>query len=548
MALRYWVTGGTGDYNSTTNWSTASGGASGASVPTTADDAVWDVNSGSGTVVINVASVALSVDFTDFTGTVDFQNTLSVNGSITLGVGMSFANTTGTPLLRITGTLARTLTSNGVIFPYDFSIFIGNGGAITVADDWEVRDMRCDSGLNIFMNGNRFYVNGNLTHSSPNANQPVRGTTVFEMKGTGTISCPLNNGGGFSNVTINTAGTITLVGTCGPGIREGVWTYTAGTVITTGSTFRFGANLNTFDLDGIIFENILFNGGITTLLSDLVYTTNFSTPASITTNSGINGFSIRHVGTGNFYNGIGAGFNLTGLGGSSILSFEGSGNIECQSKLAKPILKPIVINTTGTYTLIGRFDFRGSTFTYTAGNIIDNCIDNYTFGTYGNETTTFNGVSPLFFKGIAINHSQSTTTPKIVLNDTFNCENIYFGTTNVSSSQFLGTHGFSCNTLHAGTGGTYAQLLKEGITYQVNNLFTTNNNTGTGFTLASVTTGQKAFLKLMPGAEQVLRNLNFRDIDATPGQTIWVHALPANSTITDCLNINKFTKPRPVGI
>jgi hypothetical protein len=44
MANRYWV-GGTGNWNSTTKWSTSSGGASGASVPTAADNAIFDDNS-----------------------------------------------------------------------------------------------------------------------------------------------------------------------------------------------------------------------------------------------------------------------------------------------------------------------------------------------------------------------------------------------------------------------------------------------------------------------------------------------------------------------
>jgi len=44
MAARYWV-GGTGDWNSTSRWSTTSGGASGASVPTTSDNVIFDSNS-----------------------------------------------------------------------------------------------------------------------------------------------------------------------------------------------------------------------------------------------------------------------------------------------------------------------------------------------------------------------------------------------------------------------------------------------------------------------------------------------------------------------
>jgi hypothetical protein len=48
MADRYWV-GGTGSWNSTAKWSTTSGGASGASVPTATDNAIFDANSGTAT-------------------------------------------------------------------------------------------------------------------------------------------------------------------------------------------------------------------------------------------------------------------------------------------------------------------------------------------------------------------------------------------------------------------------------------------------------------------------------------------------------------------
>lgn len=54
MADRYWV-GGTGTWSSanTANWSTASGGAGGASVPGITDNAIFDNNSGGGTVSLS---------------------------------------------------------------------------------------------------------------------------------------------------------------------------------------------------------------------------------------------------------------------------------------------------------------------------------------------------------------------------------------------------------------------------------------------------------------------------------------------------------------
>ena len=67
MADRYWV-GGSGSWNSTSKWSTTSGGASGASVPTSVDNAIFDANSGSGaahyTVTVTASSTCANLTFT----------------------------------------------------------------------------------------------------------------------------------------------------------------------------------------------------------------------------------------------------------------------------------------------------------------------------------------------------------------------------------------------------------------------------------------------------------------------------------------------------
>jgi len=60
MADRYWVGGtGTWDTTSTTNWSATSGGASGASVPTTADNVIFD-QAGTYTVTMTGALACLN--------------------------------------------------------------------------------------------------------------------------------------------------------------------------------------------------------------------------------------------------------------------------------------------------------------------------------------------------------------------------------------------------------------------------------------------------------------------------------------------------------
>jgi hypothetical protein len=63
MADRYWV-GGTGSWNSTAKWSTTSGGASGASVPTATDNAIFDANSGTAHYTVTVTDNATCADLT----------------------------------------------------------------------------------------------------------------------------------------------------------------------------------------------------------------------------------------------------------------------------------------------------------------------------------------------------------------------------------------------------------------------------------------------------------------------------------------------------
>lgn len=60
MSNRYLVPGGDGDFDNTINWSSLSGGASGASVPTSADDVICDINSGSQSLTLNSSSSCAS--------------------------------------------------------------------------------------------------------------------------------------------------------------------------------------------------------------------------------------------------------------------------------------------------------------------------------------------------------------------------------------------------------------------------------------------------------------------------------------------------------
>lgn len=93
MADRYWR-GGSGTWNNanTTNWSTTSGGAGGASVPTSGDNVFFDANS-TGTCTIAGTVPCANLTFTGFTGTLAQTGTtvIQVYGNLTLVSGMTYS-------------------------------------------------------------------------------------------------------------------------------------------------------------------------------------------------------------------------------------------------------------------------------------------------------------------------------------------------------------------------------------------------------------------------------------------------------------------------
>lgn len=101
MATRYWI-GGSGNWNDTSNWSSSSGGAGGASVPTSTDNVVIDSNSGfgsGGTITLNGSYWSAEChDFTSTSGhsySIDYSSSdLSIFGSAALEAGVTFTSDT----------------------------------------------------------------------------------------------------------------------------------------------------------------------------------------------------------------------------------------------------------------------------------------------------------------------------------------------------------------------------------------------------------------------------------------------------------------------
>lgn len=116
MANRYWV-GGSGNWSDTAHWSTASNGSTGASVPTAADDVIFDASSDSGsaiTVTLTAGSTCLGLNFSGIDQNVSFTGsfTLSALGNLVLS-GSKTVDVTGITALALTATTTRNLTANG---------------------------------------------------------------------------------------------------------------------------------------------------------------------------------------------------------------------------------------------------------------------------------------------------------------------------------------------------------------------------------------------------------------------------------------------------
>lgn len=151
MANRYWVPGGTGNWNSITNWSTATGGASGASVPTSADAVLLDASSGSGTVTLDISPDIQTLTCTGFTGTLAFgTNTISLNSTGTIFTGATTMTVSGTPLIILNNNTAsaRTVTPGAVTEANSISFRVISGTGSMVFTAGSVRDLDFTDGTN----------------------------------------------------------------------------------------------------------------------------------------------------------------------------------------------------------------------------------------------------------------------------------------------------------------------------------------------------------------------------------------------------------------
>jgi hypothetical protein len=261
VADRYWV-GGTGTWNttSTTNWSASSGGASGASVPTAADNVFFDQAS---TYTVTMTGALTCLDITVSAGTVTFATgtspTLAISGSMSLLAGTVWSST-GVITFNSTST-GRTITTNGVAFPGDFFaassiIFNGVGGAWTLGSA-----LTCSS-------GSISLVNGTLT----TANYAL--STGKELISNSGTARTLNLGSSIVSVGTSTSGGDII------NFSSTNFTFNAGT-----SDIKYYSSASFFQGGGLTFYSVtLLAGGTVIINGNNTFTNLTATSGAVTIN------------------------------------------------------------------------------------------------------------------------------------------------------------------------------------------------------------------------------------------------------------------------
>jgi hypothetical protein len=250
MAARFWVTGGTGNWNDTSNWSLLSGSISGASVPGSGDTATFDAASGSGTVTLDISPVIQTLTCTGFTGTLAFgTNTISLNSTGTIFTGATTMTVTGTPLIICTNSsaTARSLLPGAVTEAnsISFRITAGTGGFSVGAGSYrnlDFTDGTNPTGYGGQITGGLSTIYGDLKASTNmSVLASTSGYTFAATSGTKTIDT--------AGVTFDRPFTFNGVG--------GTWQLQA--ALTSGATRTVTLTNGTLDLAGYTLTTGIFN-------------------------------------------------------------------------------------------------------------------------------------------------------------------------------------------------------------------------------------------------------------------------------------------------
>ncbi len=183
MANRYWV-GGTGNWSDTAHWSLTSGGSGGETVPSIAEDVLFDSASGIITdiVTIDASSTALTLTTTGFIGTLTGTFDLTIASTVLIDAANIWTYTGVLSLVQSTG---ANLTTNGIVLD---NLTINNtaGQSATLQSNTTVTNAvtLTQGTFNLNNKTNSF---GSFSSSNTNTRVIQLGTATLTLSGTGTI-------------------------------------------------------------------------------------------------------------------------------------------------------------------------------------------------------------------------------------------------------------------------------------------------------------------------------------------------------------------------
>ena len=429
-ANRYWVAASASNWNSTANWSTTSGGAGGASIPGSADIAIFDasrIGDCALDAIVNVAGISIvagytgtitqgavtvtvgSTAYTQADGTfAGSAASITVNGAFSLSGG-TFTSTTGTLTLSgnggftqtggtfapNNGTVTFTTTSATVDVPgsitfYNLTINKNSGAILTIA----AGDTLVTTGVLSLSNGRA--ATGTLEAQGDVTIGPgwdTSGQTApLRFTGSANQSLTVNVLNLLHPITIDKTGGSVNAGTTSftiPGTFDlvngefisttGTLTFSGGSVFTqTGGTFTanngtvaFTTTASTIDVPGsITFYNLTINknsgAALTIGAGDTLITTGL---LSLTNGAAATG-TLEARGD------VTVGVGWDPIGQTAPLQFTGSVN-QAFAVSAPTFANPITINKTGngvnagttSFTISSAFNLVSGDFTSTTGTL-----------------------------------------------------------------------------------------------------------------------------------------------------------------------------------
>ncbi len=491
MANRFWVTGGNGNWNSTTNWSASTGGASGASVPGSSDAAIFDASSGAGTAVLDISPTIQTLNFSGFTGTFNFQtNNISLNSTGTIFTGSLTMSISGTPVINCTNATAtaRTISPQVVTEANSISFnVIAGTGAFTITSTHAVRSLDFTDGVNPTGFAGAFgntssTIYGNLK-ASTGMTRSAGGTITFAATlGTQqittnsiTFDCAITQNGVGGTVQLQDS--LTMGSTRAYTLTNGALDLSVGNrTLSTGLFSSSNSNIRT----------IAFGTGNITLTGNGASVFN----ASTATNLIITGTPVVNL----TYSG---GTGTRQINGGAAASYSGS----------NPKINFNITAGTDTFTLggdnvFGNVNFTGFTGSYGFTAFNPQFFGNLTFGT--GMTGPSSATRSLLFN--ATSGTQTITSNGVTINSGI----IVQGGSTCVFADALTMGATNTFTFTAGT-----VQLKNGVTSTVGSFVTSGTNQKF---LQSTTLNSQATLSEATGTVNA-NNLTIRDINATGGAT-----------------------------